>query len=93
MILRARLGGLEGRRLLPALGRILLGGLATGATAYVAARWLGEAFGTGSLGPQIRQVGGGVLAGMLTFIAVAAAFRMQELTLIAQMVRSRVGRR
>ncbi|HEY3210502.1 MAG TPA: murein biosynthesis integral membrane protein MurJ [Actinomycetota bacterium] len=92
-ILRRRLGGLEGRRLVPAVGRILLGGLATGAVAYLVARLLGQAFGTASLGPQLLQVGGGVVAGLLTFVAVAAAFRMQELTLIAQMVRSRVGRR
>jgi putative peptidoglycan lipid II flippase len=90
--LRRRLGGLDERRLTPALARILLGGLATGAAAYVVARWLGDAFGTASLGPQILQVGGGVVAGLLTFIAVAGAFRMQELTLIAQMVRSRVRR-
>ncbi|HYT81330.1 MAG TPA: murein biosynthesis integral membrane protein MurJ [Actinomycetota bacterium] len=93
LILRRRLGGLEGRRLVPAFGRILLGGLATGAGAYLAARWLGAAFGTASLGPQLLQVGGGVVAGGLSFLAVAAAFRMQEFTLIAQIVRSRVGRR
>lgn len=92
IILRRRLGGLEGRRLLAALGRTLLGGLATGAAAYGVARWLGEAFGTTGLGPQLLQVGGGVVAGVLTFVAVAAAFRMQELALIAQMIRGRVHR-
>jgi putative peptidoglycan lipid II flippase len=92
IILRRRLGGLEERGLLTALGRILLGGLATGAAAYLVARWLGDAFGTASLGPQLLQVGGGVVAGALAFVSVAAAFRMQELTLIAQMLRSRVGR-
>ena len=92
MILRRRLGGLEERRLLPALGRILLGGLATGVAAYVAARWLGNAYGTAGLGRQLVQVSGGVLAGLVTFVAVATVFRMQELTLIAQLVRSRVRR-
>jgi putative peptidoglycan lipid II flippase len=90
--LRRRLGGLEGRRLMPAFGRILIGGLATGAAAYVVGRWLGDTFGTAGLGPQILQVGGGVGAGLLTFIAMAAAFRMQELALIAEMVRSKVRR-
>jgi putative peptidoglycan lipid II flippase len=92
-ILRRRLGGLEGRRLLPAFGRILVGGLATGAASYVAARWLGDVLGTASLGPQLLQVGGGILAGLVAFIGVAAAFRMQELSLIREMVRARVGRR
>jgi putative peptidoglycan lipid II flippase len=92
MILRRRLGGLEGRYVLPALVRILVGGLATGAAAYLVARWLGHTYGTAGLGPQLLQVGGGVAAGVMTFVAVAAAFRMQELTLIAQLVRSKVRR-
>ena len=37
-------------------------------------------------------LGVGVLAGLVVFIAVAAAFRMQELSLIAQLVRSKVRR-
>jgi putative peptidoglycan lipid II flippase len=93
IILRRRLGGLEGRRLLPAFGQILVGGAATGVVAYAVAKWLGDAFGTASLGPQLLQVGGGVLSGLLTFVAVAAAFHMQELGLIAQTVRSRLVRR
>jgi putative peptidoglycan lipid II flippase len=93
IILRRRLGGLEGRRFLPAFGRILVAGLATGAAAYVVARWIGDALGTATLGPQLLQVGGGILAGLLTFIAVAAAFRLQELRVIGQMVRARVARR
>ena len=92
VILRRRLGGLEGRRLLPALGRIMVGGVATGAAAYLVARWLGDAFGTATLGPQLLQVGGGLIAGLLTFLAVAAALRMQELTLIAEMARARIRR-
>jgi putative peptidoglycan lipid II flippase len=91
-LIRRRLGGLEERRLMPAVARILLGGLATGAAAFVVAQWLADAFGTAGLGPQILQVGGGVVAGVLTFIALAAAFRMQELKLIAEMARSRVRR-
>jgi hypothetical protein len=37
-------------------------------------------------------VSGGVLSGLVVFIGVTAAFRMQELTLIAQLVRSKVRR-
>jgi len=44
------------------------------------------------LGPQLLQVSGGIAAGGLSFVAVAMALRMQELTLIVQMVRSRIGR-
>lgn len=93
VILGRRLGGLEGRRLAPALGRIALAGLATGGVSYMVARWVGQAVGTAGLGPQLIQVGSAVGAGGLVFLAVAAAFRMQELFLIKQMVLARVGRR
>jgi putative peptidoglycan lipid II flippase len=93
VILGHRLGGLEGRRLAPALGRIALAGLATGGTAYLVGRWVGQAVGTAGLGGQVIQVGSAIVAGGLVFLAVAAAFRMQELFLIKQMVLARVGRR
>jgi putative peptidoglycan lipid II flippase len=93
VILGRRLGGLEGRRLAPALGRIALAGLATGAVAYLVARWVGQALGTAGLGPQLVQVGTAIGAGGVVFLAVAAAFRMQELFLIKQMVLARVGRK
>jgi putative peptidoglycan lipid II flippase len=93
VILRRRLGGLEGRRLGPALGRVGLAGLATGAAAFLVARFVGQMLGTDHLLPQIVQVAGAVLAGGLAFLAVAAAFRLPELALIKQMVMDRVGRR
>jgi putative peptidoglycan lipid II flippase len=93
LILRRRLGGLEGRRLVPAVGRIALAGLATGAVAYVVARWVGGTLGTVGLGPQLVQVTSAVVAGGLAFLAIAAAFRMPELALIKQMVLPRPGQR
>jgi len=83
-VLHRRLGGLEGRRLAPVLGQILVAGAGTGAASWLAARWLGSAVGTTSLGPQLLQVGGGLVAGVGTFLAIAVAFRMPELQLIKQ---------
>jgi putative peptidoglycan lipid II flippase len=91
-LLRRRIRGLGERRLLPAFGKILLGGVATGLAAYAVATWLGDAFGTAGLGLQVLQVGTGVAAGVVAFVASAAAFRMQELSLIAELVRSKVRR-
>jgi putative peptidoglycan lipid II flippase len=93
VILRRRLGGLEWRRLGPVLGQILVAGAATGAASWLVARWVAEALGTASLGPQLLQVGGGLAAGLGTFLALAMAFRMQELALIKQTVLARLGRR
>lgn len=83
-ILHRRLGGLEGRRLAPVLGQILLAGAGTGAASWLVARWVGSALGTASFGPQLLQVGGGLVAGVGTFLAISVAFRMPELQLIKQ---------
>ena len=83
-ILHRRLGGLEGRRLAPVLGQILLAGAGTGAASWLVAHWVGSALGTASFGPQLLQVGGGLVAGVGTFLVISMAFRMPELQLIKQ---------
>jgi len=93
VILRRRLRGLEWRRLARPLGQILLAGAATGAVALLVSRAVGRALGTAALGPQLLQVGGAVLAGLVTFIGLAVAFRLPELALIRQTLRTGVGRR
>jgi putative peptidoglycan lipid II flippase len=89
IVLRRRLGGLEGRRLAPALGQILVAGAATGGASWLVARAIAASAGTTALGPQILQVGGGILAGLGAFLAIAMALRMPELRLIKETV---VGR-
>jgi putative peptidoglycan lipid II flippase len=92
LMLRRQLGGLEGRRLVLPLAQILLGGVATGGAALLVSHLVAQAVGTASFGPQVLQVGAGVVAGMAAFLAVALAFRMQELRLIRDLVRGRLGR-
>jgi putative peptidoglycan lipid II flippase len=92
VLLRRRLGGLEGRRLAVPLLKILLGGVATGVAAFLVSRLVARTLGTASFGPQLLQVTGGVAAGVGAFLAVAVAFQMQELQLIRQVVRERLNR-
>jgi putative peptidoglycan lipid II flippase len=92
VLLRRRLGGLEGRHVLPAMIRILLAGLATGAAAWLIQRLVAETLGTASLWPQLLQVGGGVAAGVAAFLLTATAFRMEELTLIRRTLLARIRR-
>jgi putative peptidoglycan lipid II flippase len=93
VVLRRRIGGLDGRRLGRALGQILLAGLAAGAAAFAVSRVLGDALGTAALGPQLAQVAGGVVAGLAAFLAVAVAFRLPELSLLREMAMTRFRRR
>jgi putative peptidoglycan lipid II flippase len=92
VIVRRRLGGLEGRRLVPALARIVLGGVATWGAALLVALGVGHALGTATFAARLLQVIGGVMAGMAAFVAIMAAFGMQELEMIKGLVRARVGR-
>jgi hypothetical protein len=91
-LISRRLGGLEGGPLVRSLGKILLGGVATGVAAFAASRLVGQALGTAGLLPEAFQVTGGVAAGFAAFVAVASAFRMPELALIRGMLSSRFGR-
>ena len=89
VILRRRLGGLEGRRLGLALAQIGLGGALAGAAAFGVSRAVAAMLGTASRGAQVLQVGGGVAAGVAVFLGTAIAFRMPELALVRRMVAER----
>ena len=93
VVLRRRIGGLDGRRLMRALGQILLAGLAAGAGALAVSQIIAHSLGTVDLGPQLLEVVAGVAAGLAAFLAVALAFRLQELALLRDMVVARIRRR
>ncbi|HEX2030653.1 MAG TPA: murein biosynthesis integral membrane protein MurJ, partial [Actinomycetota bacterium] len=92
VILRRRLGGLEGRRLGSGLGRIGVAAAATGAAAWGAARAVGAAVGVETLAGQLAQVASGVSAGLIVFVGAAVLFRMEELDLIGRTVLARFRR-
>jgi putative peptidoglycan lipid II flippase len=93
VILRRRLGGLEGRRLGVALLEIGLGGALAGGMAFAVSRAVAAGLGTASRGAQLLQVGGGVVGGLLAFLGVALIFKMPELLLLKQMLTERLRRR
>ncbi|HEX6263334.1 MAG TPA: murein biosynthesis integral membrane protein MurJ [Actinomycetota bacterium] len=82
VILRRRLGGLEGGSLLAGLGKVVAAAGLTAAASWGAARLAARAFGVDTLTDQIIQVGVGVLAGLIIFIVAALLFRMEELHLL-----------
>jgi putative peptidoglycan lipid II flippase len=92
VILRRRLRGLEGRRLAGVLARIVVAGLAAGGTAYVVSRLVEQRLGAAGFGPEFLQVGGAAFAGLLAFLGLAVAFRLEELQMIRRVVVARIGR-
>jgi putative peptidoglycan lipid II flippase len=89
LLLRRRLGGLEGRTLAAGLGRILAAAALTGAAAWGAARLMSGALATDTLGGQIAQVGAGVVGGLIIFIGAALLFRIEEFELVRRTVATR----
>ena len=82
IILRRRLGGLEGRYLARGLGKVAAAAALTAGAAWGASRVAARTFGVETLSDQFIQVGAGVLAGLIIFVVAALLFRMEELQLL-----------
>jgi putative peptidoglycan lipid II flippase len=78
LLIRRRLRGIDGARVLGTVGRTLLAGAATAATAWLVARWLGTAVGTATLGEQSIQVFSAIAAGLAVFVAASTVMRIEE---------------
>jgi putative peptidoglycan lipid II flippase len=92
LILRRRLGGLDGREILRGLAKVLAAGGVTAAAAWVTSQGSERLLGVDSLATQAVQVLGSVGIGLLVFLGMALLLRMEELTLITTSLRSRFGR-
>jgi putative peptidoglycan lipid II flippase len=78
VLLRRRLGGIDGARIARSLVRIGLGALAAGGAAWVVWRALASIVGSGSIGALLLEVVAAVVAGVLAFIAAALMVRIEE---------------
>jgi putative peptidoglycan lipid II flippase len=93
VILRRRLGGIDGRRLAASLVRISRAGVITGAAALGVSHVVGVTLGITALSGRLLQVGAGVGAGVGAFLVAATALRVKELQIMKELLVSRVGRR
>jgi putative peptidoglycan lipid II flippase len=82
VLLRRRLGGLEGRALIRGLSKVGLAAALTAAAAWGAATLSERILGVESLLDQAVQVGTGVLAGLIIFLGAALLLRMEEIELV-----------
>jgi putative peptidoglycan lipid II flippase len=79
LLIRRRLQGIDGPRVLGTLGRTLVAGGATAASAWLVARWLGSSVGTATLPEQSIQVFSAVATGFVVFVAASTAMRIEEI--------------
>ena len=92
LVLRRRLGGLEGRDLVRGLAKVLAGAAATGGAAWGAATLMARLVSVDTFGGQVMEVGAGVLAGLIVFIGAALVLRMEEFDLIRRTLSARLRR-
>ena len=91
--MRAKLGGIEGWRMLSTLSRVLLASMVMGGACWQTSRQLDEWFGMTNFIGRLINVGGAITIGLLVFAASARLFRLEELTRLTGAIRSRFGRR
>jgi putative peptidoglycan lipid II flippase len=87
-LLSRRIGGLEGSRILGAVGRMLVAGLVMVAATLLVARGVAAAIDPG-LGRDLVTVVAGVIVGAGTYLAMARLLRVEELALLLDVVRRR----
>jgi putative peptidoglycan lipid II flippase len=92
LVLRRRLGGIEGRDLARGMAKVLAAAALTGAAAWAGSRLIFETLGADTLIEQIVQVGVGVLAGLILFLGAAVLFRMEEFELVKRTLLARMRR-
>jgi len=88
-LIRRRLGGLDGRRIVSGLSRTFLAAGITAAVAWAAARAIGGWAGTGTLGGQAAQVLGAVAVGILAFVAAALMLHVDEVDVLRRQLAAR----
>jgi len=93
VILRRRLGGIDGRRLLSSHTRIAIASAATGIAAWAIARALEQALDVTKIGAQLVQVGTAVVAGLVLYVALARALKIEESKPLLEIVGSRFRRK
>jgi len=88
-LIRRRLGGLDGRRIVSGLSRTFLAAGITAAVAWAAARAIGGWAGTATLGGQAAQVLGAVAVGILAFVAAALMLHVDEVDVLRRQLAAR----
>ena len=92
VVLRRRLGGIEGRALSRGVAKILAGASLTAVGARGVATLLQRTLGAETLLEQVVQVGTSVLAGLIIFLSAALLLRMEELELVRRTISARLRR-
>ena len=92
ILLRRKLGGLDGRAFTKGLVRIVAASAVTAAVAWAVSSLISRLLPNGSLAALTLQVLASVAAGLIVFLGMAAALHMEELGLVKGSLTSRLWR-
>jgi putative peptidoglycan lipid II flippase len=92
IVLRGRIGGLDGKRLTSSHIRIGVASVITGIVAWIVAKAVGGAVDLTRPGGQIGQVAAAVAAGIIAYLASAKLLRVDELSPLLAMFTGRFRR-
>lgn len=93
LILRRKIGGLEGRNILSSFVRITMASAALSATCYLTYAWLVRMIGEQGFGARLIETFVPIALGGLVFFIVARLLRVKELDQAVQTVMGRFRRR
>jgi putative peptidoglycan lipid II flippase len=92
LLLRRRLGGIDGRRIAGSIGRVLPAAVLAGAAALAVAVGVDHLGDVGRGLVRLAQVGAAVLSGMLVFLLAARIFGVREIPEVRAALGSRTAR-
>jgi putative peptidoglycan lipid II flippase len=92
VLLRTRLGGIDGSRIASTIARTAVAAVATAGAAWAAAEAIGLVFDVARPGARLVQVVAGVVAGVLVFWMAAAIVRVREVDEVRQALLARFHR-
>ncbi|MEW6059675.1 MAG: murein biosynthesis integral membrane protein MurJ [Actinomycetota bacterium] len=89
VLIGRRLGALDWHPMMPTIVRTLVASGVTAGVAWLVARLIAEALGTGTVLARLLQVTGAVMAGLLAFVAVALILRINEVRTVRRQLTAR----
>jgi putative peptidoglycan lipid II flippase len=89
VLLRRRLGRLDGRRIVTSIVRIGVAAAAAAAAAWLVARLTASLVDVRVVPGQLAQVGSAVVAGVLAFLAAALMLRIEEVDVLREQLTAR----
>jgi putative peptidoglycan lipid II flippase len=92
MLMSRRLGGLESRRMLATLGKVVIAGAALGAVCAASSHWLLADWATQAFWSKAVELFGTVIAGGLVFAACGAWLKVEELNEAFAAIKRRLRR-